>query len=105
MNLRVNSVAHPTLIVAAAEHAGHRRNAELLDVFARIDVVLYIHNHLRFLAVDHELECTGYAWAVEKCIHGKGGCARFNRLEPERGEIRKFFFAVGVGIYRQTAGR
>ena len=103
--MRVNSVAHPTFIIAATEHAGHRRNAELLDVFTRVNMVLYIHDHLRFLAVDHKLECARYARAVEKRIHGKGGCARFNRFEPERGEIRKLFFAVGVGIYRQTAGR
>ena len=79
----MDGVAHPPLIIAAAEHTGHRRNAQLFNVFARIQVIFHIHNHLTFLAMDSELIGTSNAGAIEQRINGKGGCPRFYRIKPE----------------------
>ncbi len=102
MNLRVDGIAHAAFVCTAAEHTGHRRNAELFNVFTRIEMVFHLHDHLALLAVDHELIRTGDAWAVQQRIDGEGGVARFDGFEPERGEVRKLFRRVGKGIHRQT---
>lgn len=77
MNLRMNGVAHPTFISTAAEHTGHRRNAQLFNVFARIQVIFHIHNHLTFLTMDSELIGTSNAGTIEQRINGKGSCPGF----------------------------
>ena len=100
----MDSVAHPSFVIAAAKHTGHRRDAQLFDVFTRVDVVFHIHNHLRLLTVHDELIGPGDAWAVEQRIDGKYRSSRFNGLKPERGEVREFFRRIGKGIDRQTAG-
>ena len=102
--MRVNGVAHAAFVIAAAEHAGHRRNAELLDVLTRIEVVFHLHDHLALLAVDHELIGAGDARAVEQRIDGKGGVAGLDGFKPEGGKVRELFRRVGKGVYRQTAG-
>ncbi len=104
VDLRVNGVAHPALVVAAAEHAGHRRDADLLDVLASIEVVFHLHNHLRLLAVNGELVRPGDARAVEQRIDHKGGVVGFRGFKPERGEVRELFRGIGEGIHRQTTG-
>ena len=104
VNLRVDGVAHPALVVAAAEHTGHRRDAQLFDIFAGVDVVFDIHNHLRLLAVDHKFIGAGDARAVEQRVNGKDGGARLDGFKPERGKVRELFRGVGKGIHCQTAG-
>ena len=104
VDLRMDSVAHPPFVIAAAEHTGHRRDAQLFDVFTRVDVVFHIHNHLRLLTVHDELIGAGDAWAVEQRIDGKYRRPRFNGLKPERGEVRELFRRIGKGIDRQAAG-
>ena len=101
----MNGVAHPTFISTAAEHAGHRRNAQLFNVFARIQVIFHIHNHLTFLTMDSELIGTSNAGAIEQRINGKGGCPRFYRIKPEVSKVGELFFTVGVSVDRQAAGR
>ena len=105
MNLRMNCIAHPTFISTAAEHTGHRRNAQLFNVFARIQVIFHIHNHLTFLTMDSELIGTSNAGAIEQRINGKGSCPRFYRIKPEGGKVGELFFTVGVSVDRQAAGR
>ena len=102
IQLQQAKTAHPTLIVAAAEHAGHRRDAQLFDVFASIQTVFNVHDHLALLTVNYKLIGTGDARTVQQRVHGKGGGAGFHRIEPEGGEVRELFFGVGVGVYRQT---
>ena len=104
VNLRVDGIAGPPLVVAAAEHAGHRRDTELLDILAGVDVVLHIHDHLRLLAVDDKLVGAGHARAVEQRVDGKDGGARLDGFKPERGKVRELFRGVGKGIHRQAAG-
>ncbi len=101
----MNGVAHPTFISTAAEHTGHRCNAQLFNVFARIQVIFHIHNHLIFLTMDSELIGTSNAGAIEQRINGKGGCPWFYRIKPEGGKVGELFFAVGVSVDRQAAGR
>ena len=84
----MDGVAHAAFVIAAAEHTGHRRDAELFDVFARIEMVFDVHDHLALLTVDHELIGTGNARAVQQRIDGKGGVARLDGFKPEGGEIR-----------------
>ena len=91
VDLRVNGVADAALVVAAAEHTGHRRDTQLFDIFARIDMVFHIHNHLRLLAVHHEFIGTGHAGAIEQRVNRKGGVARFSRFKPEGGKVRELF--------------
>ena len=62
VDLWVDGVAHPPLNRAAAEHAGHRRDAQLLDGGACVDVGVDAHHHLVGLAVDIEAVGTGGAW-------------------------------------------
>ena len=103
VDLRVNGVAHAAFVVATAEHAGHRRDAQLLNVLTRVEMVFHLHDHLALLAVDHEFIGTGDARAVQQRIDGKGGIARLDGFKPEGGEVRELFRGVGKGIYRQTA--
>ncbi|VFS86910.1 Uncharacterised protein [Raoultella planticola] len=73
-----------------------------LDIFAGVDVVFHIHNHLRLLAVDHKFIGAGDARAVEQRIDGKDSRPRLNRLKPERGKVRELFRGIGEGIDSQT---
>lgn len=100
----MNGVAHPTFISTAAEHTGHRCNAQLFNVFARIQVIFHIHNHLIFLTMDSELIGTSNAGAIEQRINGKGGCPGFT-VSNQKAVKSRLFFAVGVSVDRQAAGR
>ena len=101
----MNGVAHAAFVVTAAKHAGHWRDAKLLDVFARIEMVFDVHDHLALLTVDHKLIGTGNARAVQQRIDGKGGITRLHGFKPEGGEIRELFRGVSKGIHRQTTRR
>jgi hypothetical protein len=103
VDLRVNGVAHAAFVVAAAEHAGHRRDAQLLDGGARIDVRVDLHHHALGLAIDVEAIRAGRAWRVEQGVDHKTRGVLVRRLEPELGEIREFFAFLGVSVDRQTA--
>ena len=65
VDLRVDGVAHAAFVGAAAEHAGHRRNAQLVDGGARVDMGVDGHHHLGGLAVDVEAIGAGGARRVE----------------------------------------
>ena len=105
VDLRVDGIAHPTLVVAAAEHAGHRRDPQLFDILAGVEMVLHVHNDLGILAVDGELVGASDARAVEQGVNGKDRGVPFDRFEPERGEIGELFRGIGKGIHRQPTGR
>ncbi len=103
VDLRMIGVAHAALVGAAAKHTGHRRNAELADLFARIEMVLHLHYHAVRLAVNRELIGAGNAGTVQQGVGDKGGVVRFRRFEPECGEVRKLLAAVAEGIDRHAA--
>ncbi len=103
VNLRMIGIAHATLIGAAAEHTGHRRDAQLTNFLTRAEVVFHLHHHALRLAVNNKFVGAGYAWTVQQRISGKGGLVRFRRLKPEGDEVRKFFVTVAEGVYRHAA--
>jgi hypothetical protein len=104
VDFRVKGVAHAAFVSAAAEHAGHGRNAQLLDVSPRIDVRVDVHHHAVCLAIDVEAVRARCAGRVQQRVDHKP-CGVFGwLLEPELCEVRKFFRAVGVGVDRQTPG-
>ncbi|MNE24752.1 hypothetical protein D3C80_1180530 [compost metagenome] len=105
VDLRVNGVAHPALVGAATEHAGHRRDAQLVDGGACVDVGIDLHHHALGLAVDIEAVGTGGARRVEQGVDHEAGAVLVRCLEPELGEVGKFFAFLGVGVDRQAAGR
>ncbi|CCK14528.1 hypothetical protein BN136_538 [Cronobacter universalis NCTC 9529] len=105
VNLRVNGVAHAAFVGAAAEHAGHRRDTELFNVFAREQEVFHFHDHLARFAVNDEFIGAGHARAVQQRVSDKRGVLRFRRFKPEGGEIRELFRRIGKGINRQPACR
>lgn len=101
----MNGVAHPTFISTAAEHTGHRCNAQLFNVFARIQVIFHIHNHLIFLTMDSELIGTSNAGAIEQRINGKVVAPGFTVSNQKAVKSGNSFFAVGVSVDRRAAGR
>ncbi|CCJ88727.1 hypothetical protein BN132_655 [Cronobacter turicensis 564] len=105
VDLRVNGVAHAAFVIAAAEHTGHRRDAELFDIFAREQEVFHFHDHLARFAVNDELIRAGHARAVQQRVSDKRGVLRFRGFKPESGEIRELFRRIGKRIDRQPAGR
>lgn len=99
----MDCVAHPPFVIAAAEHTGHRRDAQLFDVFTRVDVVFHIHNHLRLLTVNHELIGAGDAWAVEQRIDGKYRSPGFtvsNQKEVKSGNSSGVSVKVSIAVPR-----
>ncbi|CDA01428.1 putative uncharacterized protein [Klebsiella variicola CAG:634] len=105
VDLRVDGIAHPALVVAAAEHTGHRRDTQLFDVLAGIKVIFHVHDDLGILAMDGELVGPGDARAIQQRVNGKDRGVPFNRFEPEGGEIRELFRGIGKGVYRQPTSR
>ncbi|MNN09022.1 hypothetical protein D3C81_1218920 [compost metagenome] len=105
MDLRVNGVAHTAFVGSAAEHAGHRRDAQLIDGGTRVDVGIDFHHHALGLAIDIKSVSTGGTRRVEQGVDHEAGAVLVRRLEPELGEIGEFFTLLGVGIDGQTAGR
>ncbi len=105
MDLRVNGVAHATLVGAATEHAGHRRDAQLVDGGPGVDMGVDLHHHALGLAIDIEAVGTGGARRVEQGVDHEAGAVLVRCLEPELGEVREFLTFFGVGIDRQPAGR
>ncbi len=103
MDLWMVGVAHAALVGAAAEHAGHRRNAELADLFAREEMVFHLHHYALRFAVNGELIGAGDAGAIQQGVNDKRGIVRFRRLKPERGEVGELFAAVAEGVDRHTA--
>ena len=101
----MDGVAHPPLIIAAAEHTGHRRDTQLFDILAGVKVVFHVHDNLGILAVDGELVGASDARAVQQRVNGKHRGVPFDRFEPERRKVGKLFRGIGKGIHRQTAGR
>ncbi|MNL11913.1 hypothetical protein D3C87_1327680 [compost metagenome] len=90
---------------AATEHAGHRRDAQLIDGGTRVDMSIDFHHHALGLAIDIKSVSTGGTRRVEQGVDHEAGAVLVRRLEPELGEIGEFFTLLGVGIDGQTAGR
>ncbi len=105
VNLRVNGVTHAAFVSAAAEHGGHRGDAQLFDVFACIDVGINGHDDLLGLAVDIETIGTCGAWRLEQCVDDEPRAVLGWGFEPELGEVRKLLRAAGIGVDSQAAGR
>ncbi len=102
VNLRMNGVAHAAFVIAAGEHAGHRRDAQLLDVFTRVKVVIHLHHHAFFFTADNKFIRAGHALAVQQRVDHERRVAGFRRFKPERGEVRELLKLVGKGIHRQA---
>ncbi len=101
----MNGVAYPAFIIPTAKHTGHRRNAKLLNIFTGVEMVFYIHDHLRFFAMNHKFIRARHAGAVQQSVNGKRSIARLRGVKPECGEVRELFLTVSIGIYRQPASR
>ncbi len=105
MDLRVDGVAHAALIVAAAEHGGHWRDAHLLNIFAGIQMIFDFHHHTLIFAVDDEFECAGAAFAIQQGVNGEGGVICLRRFKPERGEVRELFMTAKGVDRHATCGK
>ena len=64
MNLRVNGVAHTAFVSAAGKHTGHRRDAQLLNIFTSIQVIIDIHHHALSFTTDCKFVRPGDTCAI-----------------------------------------
>ncbi len=90
------------LVLAEEEHAGQRRDAQLADVLAHVELRLHVDLGVRAWLDDEAVRAGGAArieQGVDRQLLGVGRRA----LDPEFGEAGEFLAGVERGIDGQAA--
>src|SRR5690606_32194810 len=94
--------ARPGLVGTGQVHAGQRRDAELLDALAQVNLRLHVQ-HAVTARLDLHAIGTGGARRVEQRIDHQAAAIRLRLLDPEFGETRKLLTRRQRGVDGQTA--
>src|SRR5450830_1477521 len=104
MYFRTEVIRRAILVLTEEEHAGQRRDAELGDVGAQIQLRLDV-NHRIHAGTQHETISAGRTRRIQQRIDRQLLVTRVRPAQPELGKARKLLARIQRRIDRQTARR